>query len=135
MPLVPPSHTPLCTALGTPEIRVRPQHSPGLGLGVFVSHSLITPRTGLWGCLCLTSSSPPALGLGVFVSRSLSTSRTGHCGVPNLQSPQPLCSPETWVSPVLTPCLLWGISAVTVVAVPCPAQSCAPVLWGFNTHC
>lgn len=104
MPLVPPSHTPLCTALGTPEIRVRPQHSPGLGLGVFVS-------------------------------RSLSTSRTGHCGVPNLQSPQPLCSPETWVSPVLTPRLLWGISAVTVVAVPCPAQSCAPVLWGFNTHC
>lgn len=115
-----PLHTPRCARLSVPR-----------RFGLDPS----TPQDWAWGCLCPTPSSPPGLGLGVFVSRSLSTSRTGHCGVPNLQSPQPLCSPETWVSPVLTPRLLWGISAVTVVAVPCPAQSCAPVLWGFNTHC
>lgn len=77
MPVVPPSHTPLCTALGTPQIRVRPQHSPGLGFEVFVSHFLSISRIGLGGvcvplpqhpqewvlrCLCLTPSALPRTG-------------------------------------------------------------------------
>lgn len=42
MSLVPPSHTPLCTALGTPEVRVRPQNAA-------------------LGCLCPSPSAAPGL--------------------------------------------------------------------------